>query len=60
MLSNRARFALFDIRDNLRLAQEFVVGLSLETFKADTLTYCGARAAGSVSPSPLAFACSKT
>jgi uncharacterized protein with HEPN domain len=39
MLSNRARFALFDIRDNLRLAREFVAGLSLEAFKADRRTF---------------------
>ena len=39
MLSSRARQALFDIRDNLLLAQEFTAGLSLETFKADRRTF---------------------
>jgi len=39
MLSSGARQALFDIRDNLLLAQEFTAGLSLETFKADRRTF---------------------
>jgi uncharacterized protein with HEPN domain len=39
MLSSRARQALFDICDNLLLAQEFTVGFSLETFKADRRTF---------------------
>jgi uncharacterized protein with HEPN domain len=39
MLSNRARLALFDIRDNLLLAREFAAGLSAEAFKADRRTF---------------------
>src|SRR6266567_2700252 len=35
MLSNRARLALTDIRDNIRLAEEFAAGLSVEALKAD-------------------------
>jgi hypothetical protein len=33
MPSNRAVLALFDIRDNARLAQQFVVGLTLDAFR---------------------------
>jgi uncharacterized protein with HEPN domain len=32
MPSKRAAVALFDIRDNARLAQEFAAGMSSETF----------------------------
>jgi uncharacterized protein with HEPN domain len=39
MPSKRAAIALFDIRDNVRLAQEFAAGLSLDTFKADRRTF---------------------
>ncbi len=39
MLSDRARLALFDIRDNLRLAGEFAAGSTLETFTADRRTF---------------------
>jgi uncharacterized protein with HEPN domain len=39
MLSNRAREVLFDIRDNLMLAQEFTTGFTLETFEADRRTF---------------------
>ncbi|MBV8054436.1 MAG: DUF86 domain-containing protein [Deltaproteobacteria bacterium] len=39
MPSKRAAVALFDIRDNARLAQEFAAGMSLETFKADRRTF---------------------
>lgn len=39
MLSNRARLALFDIRDNLLLAREFAAGLSVEAFKEDRRTF---------------------
>src|SRR5260370_5755287 len=39
MLSNRARLALTDIRDNIRLAEEFAAGLSVETLKADRRTF---------------------
>ena len=39
MLSNRARLALFDIRDNLLLAREFAANLSVEAFKADRRTF---------------------
>lgn len=37
--SNRARLALFDIRDNIRLAQQFVAGLSDAEFAADRRTF---------------------
>ncbi len=39
MLSSRARQALLDVRDNLRLAQEFTAGFTLETFQADRRTF---------------------
>jgi len=39
MPSKRAAVALFDIRENARLAQEFAAGMSLETFKADRRTF---------------------
>jgi uncharacterized protein with HEPN domain len=39
MPSKRASIALFDIRDNARLAQEFAAGLSRDTFKADRRTF---------------------
>jgi uncharacterized protein with HEPN domain len=39
MPSKRASIALFDIRDNVRLAREFVGGLSPEAFKADRRTF---------------------
>lgn len=39
MPSKRAAIALFDIRDNARLAQEFATGLSLDAFKADRRTF---------------------
>lgn len=39
MPSNRAAIALFDIRDNVRLAREFVGKLSPEAFKADRRTF---------------------
>ena len=39
MLSNRARFALFDIRDNIQLAEEFTAGLSFEVFAGDQRTF---------------------
>ena len=35
MPSDRSRQALSDIRDNIKLAQSFVVGLNEVTFKAD-------------------------
>lgn len=35
MLSNKARLALFDIRDNALLAREFVEGLNYDAFAAD-------------------------
>jgi uncharacterized protein with HEPN domain len=35
MLSDRARLALVDIRDNIGLARQFVAGLSAEAFAAD-------------------------
>jgi len=38
--SKHAAVALFDIRDNARLAQEFAAGMSLETFKADRQPFC--------------------
>ena len=39
MLSDRARHALFDIRDNAKLAQQFAAGFSVETFKTDRRTF---------------------
>jgi len=39
MLSDRNRQALLDIRSNLRLAQEFAEGYSLETFSRDRRTF---------------------
>jgi uncharacterized protein with HEPN domain len=39
MLSNRARIALTDIRDNIHLAQGFAADLSLDSFKADRRTF---------------------
>jgi uncharacterized protein with HEPN domain len=39
MPSKRAGIALFDIRDNARLAQEFAAGLSLDAFKGDRRTF---------------------
>ena len=39
MRSNRARLALFDIRDNILLAREFVIGMSEEAFAADRRTF---------------------
>jgi uncharacterized protein with HEPN domain len=39
MRSKRAVLALFDIRDNARLAQEFAAGLTLDDFKADRRTF---------------------
>jgi uncharacterized protein with HEPN domain len=39
MFSNKARLALFDIRDNGELAREFIEGLSYEAFTADRRTF---------------------
>jgi uncharacterized protein with HEPN domain len=39
MLSNRAHLALLDIRDNIRLAEDFAAGLSLDAFIADRRTF---------------------
>jgi uncharacterized protein with HEPN domain len=39
MLSNRAHLALLDIRDNIRLAEDFAAGLSLDDFIADRRTF---------------------
>ena len=39
MLSNRARLALTDIRDNIRLAEQFAAGLSVEALRADRRTF---------------------
>jgi uncharacterized protein with HEPN domain len=39
MPSDRARLALFDIRDNIGLVREFVAGLSFEAFRADRRTF---------------------
>jgi uncharacterized protein with HEPN domain len=39
MLSNRARLALTDIRENISLAEEFAAGLSIEALKADRRTF---------------------
>jgi len=37
--SNRAQLALFDIRDNIRLAQQFIAGMSQTEFAADRRTF---------------------
>jgi uncharacterized protein with HEPN domain len=39
MLSNKARLALFDIRENGQLACEFVAGLTYEEFERDRRTF---------------------
>jgi uncharacterized protein with HEPN domain len=39
MPSDRAHLALFDIRDNGRLAQTFAAGMSAEAFEADRKTF---------------------
>jgi uncharacterized protein with HEPN domain len=39
MPSDRTGQALLDIRDNVRLAQQFIDGMTLETFKADRRTF---------------------
>jgi len=39
MPSDRARLALFDIRDNVLLAREFVEGLTAAAFEADRRTF---------------------
>ncbi|MGD0186537.1 MAG: HepT-like ribonuclease domain-containing protein [Roseiarcus sp.] len=39
MRSNRTRLALFDIRDNCRLAKAFVEGMAFEAFAADRRTF---------------------
>jgi uncharacterized protein with HEPN domain len=39
MPSDRSRLALFDIRDNVRLAWSFVDGLSEEAFEGDRRTF---------------------
>jgi uncharacterized protein with HEPN domain len=42
MLSERARLALFDIRDNIAFVREFVAGLSFEAFRDDRRTFYAA------------------
>jgi len=39
MLSDRVRLALSDIRDNTRLAQDFLAGMSPDAFAADRRTF---------------------
>jgi uncharacterized protein with HEPN domain len=39
MPSKRATLALFDIRDNAKLAQEFTAGMTLEVFREDRRTF---------------------
>jgi uncharacterized protein with HEPN domain len=39
MPSDKTLLALYDIRENARLAQEFVKGLSMEAFEADRRTF---------------------
>jgi len=39
MPSDQTRLALYDIRDNGRLAQDFVAGLSFEKFRDDRLFF---------------------
>jgi uncharacterized protein with HEPN domain len=39
MLSNRARLALTDIRENIHLAEQFAAGVSVEALKGDRRTF---------------------
>jgi uncharacterized protein with HEPN domain len=39
MLSDRARLALFDMRDNIRLCRQFVEGRTLEAFKENRMIF---------------------
>jgi uncharacterized protein with HEPN domain len=39
MLSNRDRLALTDIHENIRLAEQFAAGVSVEALKADRRTF---------------------
>ena len=39
MPSDRARLALFDIRDNVFLARQFIEGLTEEAFEADLMRF---------------------
>src|SRR5262245_15563728 len=39
MLSETVKFALYDIRDNIVLAQQFVEGLTVESFTASRLHF---------------------
>jgi uncharacterized protein with HEPN domain len=39
MPSDRTRLALFDIRDNIKLAQQFTDDVSFETFKNDRMRF---------------------
>jgi hypothetical protein len=44
MLSNKAQLALFDIRDNCQMAQEFVKGMFFDSFMVDRRFYVVTRA----------------
>jgi uncharacterized protein with HEPN domain len=39
MPSDRARLALFDIRDNIRLSRQFIEGCSFEVFKENRMIF---------------------
>jgi uncharacterized protein with HEPN domain len=39
MPSNRASLALFDIRDNAKLTQQFMAGVTLDAFMTDRRTF---------------------
>jgi uncharacterized protein with HEPN domain len=39
MLSERARFALYDIRDNIGFARQFIEGCSFEAFKDNRMVF---------------------
>jgi uncharacterized protein with HEPN domain len=39
MPSDKARMALYDIRDNGKLAQDFLIGMSFEAFQHDRRTF---------------------
>jgi uncharacterized protein with HEPN domain len=45
MLSDKARLALSDILDNAKLAQQFIAGMSLESFKGDRRAFYAATGA---------------
>jgi uncharacterized protein with HEPN domain len=39
MLSDRARLALFDMRDNIRLCRQFIEGCTLDIFRQNRMIF---------------------